>query len=118
MAIQKVSEFKEVTFQYQSNGLSTIQMYTDMPGGSLAIRLPQSAPNNVGITIPSSNNLRVPYTVPLDGIEGGEFYFKFTPSATTQLRLFSSSVKMRMIGVYLDGSIGEFWSTTPMALGA
>lgn len=126
MAIQKVQEFKELTIYYSSNGPSILQMYTDIPAGTidiaegtLAIRLPAGAPSSAGYTIPSSNNVRSTFTFPLDNIEGTEFYFKFTPGATTQLRLYAGSVKMRMIGIHLDGSltVPEFWATTPVALG-
>ena len=120
MAIQKVQEFKEITICYQSNGASILQMYTDMPGGALAIRLPVASPSSSGYAIPTSSGARVVLTIPLDGVEGSEFYFKFTPGVATQLRLFSASVKMRMLGIYLDGSltVPEYWSTTPIALGA
>lgn len=110
MAIQKVQEFKELTFQYQSNGDFTVEMFTDFPGGALAQRKT--------ITYGTSANLRATKTLPLDNIEGTEFYFKFTPGPNTQLRLFTGSLKLRMIGIYLDGSIQEYWTTTPIALGA
>lgn len=112
VAIQTVQEFKELTFQYQSNGAFTVQLFTNMPGGALASRITA----NIG----TSNNERKPYTLPLDNIEGSEFYFKFTPGAATQLRLFSGNLKLRMIGLYLDGSlpVPEYWTTTPIALGA
>lgn len=123
VALQKVSEFKELTIQYQSNGPSTMEFYTDFPGAipspPLGLRSTQ--------TIASSNNMRATRTFPLDGVEGTEFYIKFIPGTgsagpppvpATQLRLFSGVVKVRMIGVYLDGSIGEVWNTTVIALGA
>lgn len=112
MAIQKVQEFKELTVQYQSNGPSTIQLFTDMPGGALASR--------ITATMPSTANERRTFTLPLDNLEGTEFYFKFTPGVATQLRLFSGKLELRMIGIYLDGSlvVPEFWTTTVVALGA
>lgn len=120
MAISKVLEFKELTFQYQSNGASKVQLETDMPGGALAIRLPQASPSSAGYAIPTSSSARVTMTIPLDLIEGTEYRFTFTPGVATQLRIFSAVVKTRMIGIYLDGSltVPEFWSTTPIALGA
>jgi hypothetical protein len=67
VAIQKVNEYKEITFSYSSNGEAT------------------------------------------------------TPGASTQFRLFSGHVKLRLIGIYLDGSTspqGEVWFTQPIAVGA
>lgn len=122
MAIQKVNEYKEITFSYSSNGEATLQFYSDMPGGALAARL------GAGITLPDSSSLRVTYTIPLDSggpltaaIEGTEFQVKITPGASTQFRLFSGHVKLRLIGIYLDGSTspqGEVWFTQPIAVGA
>lgn len=120
VAIQKCQEFKELTIQYQSNGASKVQLETDMPAGALAIRLPVASPSSAGIAIPTSSSARVTMTIPLDGVEGTEFRFTFTPGVATQLRLFSAVVRVRMIGLYLDGSltVPEVWSTTPIALGA
>lgn len=115
MAFQKVFDFKEVTIEYQSNGDATFQIYTDMPGGALAVRL------GAGVTLASTTNTRKTITIPLDGIQGTEFYPVITPGATTQFILLSGKVWIRPIGVYLDGSLsptGEIWQTQPIALGA
>lgn len=115
MAFQKVFDFKEVTFEYQSNGTATFQFYTDMPGGTLAERLA------AGVTLPTTTNTRKTITIPLDGIQGSEYYPKITPGPTTQFILLSGKVWLRPIGVYLDGSLlpqGEVWETQPIAVGA
>lgn len=111
MAFRKVSEMKEVTLQYQSNGASTFQWFTDMPGGALAARL------GAGKTISTSDSTRKTLTIPLDGIEGTEFYPQITPGGGVQFRLFSGVVYLRPIGVYIDGSLGEIWSTPPISVG-
>jgi hypothetical protein len=109
MAFRKVAEFKECSLQYQSNGPATFEWFTDMPGGTLAIR------NTT--TLPTTNNTRGTTTIPLDGITGTQFYPFISPSAATQLRLFSGTVYLRPIGVYIDGSLGEIWSTPPLSIG-
>lgn len=113
MAFRKVAEFKEVTLQYQTNagGGVSFQWFTDMPGGVLGARL------GSGVPLAGTNAARVTRTIPLDGIEGSEFYPVLTPNNATQLRLFSGVVYLRPIGVYVDGSIGEFWSTPPISVG-
>src|SRR4249920_3281530 len=110
MAFRKVCEMKEVSIQYSSNGTATFQWYTDMPGGALAPRL------TPGISLPSTSSTRKTTTIPLDGIEGTEFYPQITPAIATQLRLFSGTVWVRPIGVYVDGSLNEIWSTPPLSL--
>lgn len=112
MAFRKVAEFKEVTLQYQSNGASTFQWLTDMPGGTLAARL------GAGVSLADTTSTRKTITIPLDNIEGTEFYPVVTPGASTQFRLFSGVVYLRPIGVYIDGSLGEIWSTPPISVGA
>lgn len=109
MAFRKVCEFKECSIQYQSNGSSTFEWFTDMPGGSLANRLTS--------TLPTTTDTRRTTTIPLDGITGTEFYPEILPGPTTQLRLFSGIVYLRPIGVYIDGSLGEIWSTPPLSIG-
>jgi hypothetical protein len=123
MAQQKVFDFKEITFEYQSNGVATLQFYTDIPNtgvpGALAARL------STGVTIPSStgispNNLRKTMTIPLDGIQGTMYQVSITPGSTTQFVLLAGKVHMRPIGVFLDGAAvpqAEIWQTQPIAPG-
>jgi hypothetical protein len=114
VAIQRVYDFKEMLIEYQSNGATLVQFYTDMPGGALAARL------GAGITLASTAGTRKTIPIPLDGIQGTIFYPTFTPGATTQLFLLSGKIYMRPIGLYLDGSLtpGEIWSPQPIAPGA
>jgi hypothetical protein len=115
MAQRQVAEFKSVTLVYQSNGVATFQLYTDMPGGVLTARL------GSGVTLPSTADTRKEITIPLEGIEGKQFYPQVTPGAATQIRIFSGQVELRPIGLYLDGSLspqGEIWKTQPIAIGA
>lgn len=111
MAFRKVCEMKEVTIQYSSNGVATFDWYTDMPGGTLMPRLTPAQ------SLPTTASTRKTTTIPLDGIEGTEFYPEITPGITTQLRLFSGTVWVRPIGVYVDGSLNEIWNTPPLSLG-
>lgn len=113
MAFRKVAEFKEVSLQYASNGPATFQWYTDMPGGALAVRL------GAGVTMPSTGatSARKTFTAPLDNLVGTEYYPLITPGNATQLELLSGVVWLRPIGVYIDGSIGEIWSTPPISVG-
>jgi hypothetical protein len=109
MAFRKVAEFKEVTFQYSSNGNAVLHWFTDMPGGALVDR--------GGASLPNTLSGRKTLTIPLDGIEGTEFYPFIRPDPATQLRLFSGVVWVRPIGVYIDGSLNEIWSTPPISIG-
>jgi hypothetical protein len=110
MAFRKCAEFKELSLAYSSNNAATFNFFTDMPGGALAAR------KGVGVNMPSTASTRKTLTIPLDGIEGTLFYPEITPGATTQMKLFEGTVWLRPIGVYIDGSLGEKWSTQPLAV--
>jgi hypothetical protein len=109
MSMRRVAEFKECSLQYLSNGTATFQFYTDMPGGALA--------NRVSVNLPSTASGRKTTTIPLDNIVGTEFYPLVTPANTTQMELLSGVVYVRAIGIYLDGSLNEIWSTPPISVG-
>ena len=113
MAIGKVNQFKEITLVYQSNGAATLQFYTDLPT-SWAARL------GGGVTMASTSGVRGQITVPLDGIEGTMFYPKVTPGGSTQIRILDGHVKLKLIGIYLDGTASpqaEIWQPDPIAVG-
>lgn len=117
MAFQKVFDLKEVTLEYSSNGTAVFQLYTDMPGGTLAIRLPLGAPASGGVTLASTGGTRKTITIPLDGTQATEYYPVITPGSTTQLTLLQGKIFLRPIGVYLDGTLGEIFQTQPIGIG-
>src|SRR4051794_11662941 len=117
MAFRKVAQFKEVSLQYVAVSGGTFKFLTDMPGGHLLER-------TGGKAIPASNADKTPATttIPLiDGngapLEGTIHQERVDPpfGATVQLR--SGVLLMRTIGVYLDGSLGEFWESLPASVG-
>jgi hypothetical protein len=120
MAFQKVFDFKEITIEYASNGTAVFQFYSDMPGGTLAVRLPLGSPGSGGFSLPSTGGItiRKTITIPLDGVQGTQYYPIVTPGNTTQIILLQAKIWLRPIGVYLDGSLSEIWQTQPIAVGA
>lgn len=113
MAFQKVNDFKELTLEYSSTGAVTVQLLTDMPGGTLTGRLaPYALPSTTAITITKT------ITIPLDGIQGTEYQLVVTPANGVQIILRQAKILIRPIGVYLDGSLSEIWQPQPIAVGA
>ena len=121
MAFRKVAQFKEVSLEYVSpSGASSFTFSTDMPGGLIAARitnasLPQTPADHSPrtTTIPLVDNAGAP-------LEGTLYVTRVDPFATsasggTQLR--SGVIWLRPIGVYLDGSLGEFFETMPIPVG-
>ena len=121
MAFRKVFQVKEVSLEYVSpSGPSTFKFFTDMPGNHMLDRTGAK-------TMPQTNADHTPVTttfslVDANGapLEGTLYSMRVDPYATsasggTQLR--SGVVWVRPIGVYLDGSLSEFFETFPAAIG-
>src|ERR1041384_5005365 len=114
MAFRKMAQFKEISLEYVSpTAAGTLKFFTDMPGNHLV--------NRVQTTLPTTNADKTPNTTtfPLvDGngapLEGTLYYPRVEPPANGALQLRSGVVWMRTIGVYLDGTLGEFFETLPI----
>lgn len=120
MAFRKFAQFKEMSLEYVSpSGASTAKFYTDAPGGHLALRVTGSLPQTNVDKTPATTTISL---VDANGapLEGTLYYPRVEPFATsanggTQLR--SGVVWMRPIGVYLDGTLSEFFETMPIPVG-
>jgi hypothetical protein len=118
MAFRKVAQFKEVSLEYVSaDAAGAFKLFTDMPGNHLADRtgakvLPQTnadkTPNTITFPLVDANG------APL---EGTLYYPRVDPPATGALQLRGGVIWMRTIGVYLDGTLGEFFETMPIPVG-
>jgi hypothetical protein len=118
MAFRKVAQFKEVSLEYVSpTAAGSFKLFTDMPGNHLADR--------TGVKVlPATNADKTPNTItfPLvDGngapLEGTLYYPRVDPPASGALQLRGGVIWMRPIGVYLDGTLGEFFETLPIPVG-
>lgn len=118
MAFRKVAQFKEATLEYVSpTAAGTFKFYTDMPGNHLADR-------TGALSLPITNADKTPNTktfplVDSNGapLEGTLYFPRVDPPATGALQLRGGVVWMRTIGVYLDGTLGEFFDTLPISIG-
>jgi hypothetical protein len=118
MAFRKVAQFKEISVEYISTaGPGTLKFFTDLPGNHLTERTggktltatnADKSPNT--ITFPLVDNAGAP-------LEGTLYYPRVEPPSYGALQLRSGVVWMRPIGVYLDGTLGEFFETQPISVG-
>ncbi len=109
MPLERVKQFKDLTIHYRGSA-ATFKFYSDLPGGSMAVRRT--------LDIPASSADHGTHTLLLDNpdyVEGNLFYPWIKP--TGEFRLFGGVIRFRVIGVYMDGSKGEFWETQPLGLG-
>lgn len=118
MAFRKVWQFKECSIEYVGPSGGTFKFSTDLPGGAMAQRLtPAATLANTPAdkspktqTIPLSDSNSAPF-------EGTLYQPRVEPPPTGVLQLRAGVIWVRPIGVYLDGTLGEFWETLPLSLG-
>lgn len=113
MAFDRVKQFKEVTFDYESPDAAVpLSVLTDMPGGAMAVR---SWPGSLtGLPVTTT---RRTYTLPMDGIEGTLVQFKTTLPFAGKLKIYGAVCQVRPVGLYIDGVAKQIWETQPLDLG-
>ena len=92
-----------------SAGAGTFQIYTDLPGGVLTPRL--SPPEVIPMTIGRQNE-RIILPKPLAGKLN-----RLTAASPTNFRIYGVRARILPIGVYIDGTIGDFWQPEPISIG-
>ena len=55
--------------------------------------------------------------MPLDGYEGTLYKLRAAPPNNAVLKLYGGYLRARLIGEYIDGSVGDIWETQEMGLG-
>jgi hypothetical protein len=118
MAFSVMAQFKEISVEYISpTAAGTLKFFTDSPGEHLAER-------TGGKVLPQTNADKTPNTItfPLVDVngaplEGTLYYPRIEPPVSGSLQLRSGVVWMRRIGVFLNGTRGEFFETFPISIG-
>ena len=110
MSLERVKQFKDlnIDFDISGSGNVTVAFWTDMPGGTMSSRKSVTYTATTG---------RVTKTIPLDGIEGTLMKLVVTPATGTVCRLYAATVRLRPVGVYLDGTVGDIWQTLEIGFG-
>jgi len=101
----------QVQFDIDANaGPATLQVHSDVPGGALVKRLGTS-----GQVVPQTTH-RGSEIVVLSTRCAGRL-IRYTMTTPTDFGLFGLRARVLPIGVYLDGTIGDFWQPTPISIG-
>lgn len=108
MPLSRVKEFKDVVFGYEANGAVLFEWKTDLPGNAEAVRESKSGGDTSGE--------RQTLVLPLDGVEGNFYRPRVTPQGATVCKLYWGRVRLKVIGVYLEGSQSEFFETDQLSL--
>ena len=115
----RVGELKDFLLDYDVSGAGGyVQVYSDLPGGALAIRrtiaIPAQATRGVYV-FPMD---QVPNVLGVEALPYGQlFKVRLYPPPGGILRLHGRAVfRARVVGVYFDGAQGELWETQPLDL--
>lgn len=108
--MEGVNQFKDLTLVFENSATGYLQVWTDLPGGTMAVRRT--------LTLPTTT-ARAERTFPFDDygqglIEGRLIKFKALPAGT--LKLYAGFVRFRRVGTYIDGTAQEIWETQEISL--
>lgn len=101
----------QVQFDIDANkGPATLQVKSDVPGGVMIPRLGSS-----GQTVPQTTH-RGSEILVLSKPSAGRL-IRYQVTTPTDMAIFGLRARILPIGVYLDGSIGDFWQPTAISIG-
>lgn len=107
-----VKQYKDLTLVFENSGSCPFKVSTDMPGSTMQVRRTIQLPATSG---------RATKTFPFDDggqalLEGKLIKYRAEPSGV--LKLYTGSfVRFRVIGEYIDGTVGEVWETQELIIG-
>ena len=107
----RVCQFKDALIEYDMVAGGTLKVYTDMPGTPMALKRTMTIPVSVG-----TRTHPFPFDLVTDGgiLEGT--LIKFRIESLGIVRLFSGVIRVRVLGCYFNGALGEVWETIEMSL--
>lgn len=104
-------EVDQVEFDIDAtDGPGTLQVLSDTPGGSMGPRLGAGQP--IAQTSDRATR-RIVLTQPVAGK-----LLRYTATTDFDFQIYAVRARVLPIGVYLDGTIGDFWQPQPIGLAA
>lgn len=101
----------QVQFTIDANGgPASLQVSSDVPGGVMVARL-----GAAGQTVPQTTH-RASEIVVLSTPAAGRL-LRYQVTTPTEMAIFGLRARILPIGVYLDGTIGDFWQPTAISIG-
>ena len=92
-----------------ADSAALLQFYSDIPGGAMALRPASNC--QVGPTVGRAQEVIVP-AQPVAG-----HLLRYTVTEPKRIKIYGMRARVLPIGVYLDGSINEFWEPLPISIG-
>lgn len=106
--MEGVVELKDISLVYGSVASITVVVNVELVAGTFTAYTYTLASTG-GATVRSTK------TIPLDGLYGKQVQVRVASSGA--FTLFSGELRVRPIGVYMDGANSEIWQSQPMSLG-
>lgn len=108
--VETVKTVDQVEFDINAPAAGALlQVYSDYPGGQLQAR------EGGGMAIPLTvgrQAQKLVLTTPADGR-----LLRYTVTSPDGVQIYGARARVLPIGVYLDGTIGDFWAPTPIGIG-
>lgn len=108
---EAVTQYKDLTLQYDAPSGATFKISTDMPGATMTLRRTIAVDVTVG---------RQTRTWPLDLVADGGLLegkmAKYRLESSDVVRLYAGWIRFRRLGVYIDGARGDVWETQELSL--
>lgn len=92
-----------------ATGTAVLQVYSDFPGGQVVAR------EGSGVTVPATvgrQSQKLVLPTPADGR-----LLRYTVKGPDEFQIYGMRARLLPIGVYLDGTIGDFWQPSPQSIG-
>ncbi len=86
-----------------------VQVYSDFPGGALVAREGPGQP--IPVTA-GRQAQKLVLTTPANGR-----LLRYTVTSPSGVQIYGARARVLPIGVYLDGTVGDFWAPTPIGVG-
>lgn len=102
----QVKQLEELEFELEASEQLDWKVYSDMPGGDLTLKA--AAPLISPATRKTSN---IYLTTPVEGKR-----LRITIGSVGDFRLYSGRARIKPIGEYIDGALGDFWDSGELML--
>jgi hypothetical protein len=105
--IRQVFEFKEISLHFDARtGNASMEFYSGGPNAAINLDATLTLPAG---SAPTTKTFQLGYV-------GTVYRLKAIPNASGTLKLFSGTLMVRTLGVYLDGTQSDVWDSEEIAV--
>jgi hypothetical protein len=105
--MREVKTVDQIELDIDASGGATVLLQSDLPGGVIQ--------NQESIAIAATSGRQVQQAVVPTARDGKLFRYRVTDES--DFHVYGMRVRVLPIGLYLDGTVGDFWAPTPISIG-